>query len=103
RVEAARAAANPPTETSTQSTKPLLPNFTLNLPPVDDHDLLPALRDKKLLIKSQPPSNSEPLLPIFLYLLVPILLFAGLWIMLRRTRDQFLGGGILSGFSKSPA
>jgi cell division protease FtsH len=102
-VSAEQAAGEPASATSAQSTKPLLPNFTLNLPPVDDHDLLPFLREKKLLIKAQPPSNSETLLAIFLYLLVPILLFAGLWIMLRRTRDQFLGGGILSGFSKSPA
>ena len=40
---------------------------------------------------------------LVVYLFVPLLLFAGLWIMMRRTRDQFLGGGILSGFSKSPA
>ena len=78
-------------------------NFTLNLPPVEDRDLLPLLRDKKLLIKAQPPSNSDLLITVFLYLLVPLLLFTGLWMMLRRTRDQFMGGGILSGFSKSPA
>ncbi|MEX0714176.1 MAG: ATP-dependent metallopeptidase FtsH/Yme1/Tma family protein, partial [Pirellulales bacterium] len=40
---------------------------------------------------------------ILLYIAVPVLLLLGMWIMLRRTRDQFLGGGILSGFSKSPA
>jgi cell division protease FtsH len=40
---------------------------------------------------------------MLVYLLVTVGLFAGLWIMLRRTRDQVLGGGILSGFAKSPA
>ncbi len=40
---------------------------------------------------------------ILISLLVPLLLFIGLWVMFRRARDQFLGGGILSGFSKSPA
>jgi cell division protease FtsH len=40
---------------------------------------------------------------IALYLGTPIVLFALLWFMMRRARDQFLGGGILSGFSKSPA
>jgi cell division protease FtsH len=32
-----------------------------------------------------------------------VALIAGLWFMFRRTRDQMLGGGLLSGFSKSPA
>jgi cell division protease FtsH len=40
---------------------------------------------------------------VALYLGTPIVLFVLLWIMMRRARDQFLGGGILSGFSKSPA
>ena len=104
-VPAAKAAGESTGESAAQATKHdrLLQNFTLNLPPVDDRELLPMLRKKKLLIKAQPPSNSDTMLAIFLYLLVPLLLFVGLWIMFRRARDQFMGGGILSGFSKSPA
>ena len=34
---------------------------------------------------------------------LPILLLIFLYIMFRRTRDQFLGGGFLSAFSRSPA
>ncbi len=49
---------------------------------------------------SEPSDNTGLLL--VLYLLVPLLLFAGLWFMFRRARDQ-LGGGLLSGFIKSPA
>ncbi len=37
------------------------------------------------------------------YLVVTGLVLAAFWFMLRRTRDQVLGGGILSGFSRSPA
>ncbi|MBN2475708.1 MAG: ATP-dependent zinc metalloprotease FtsH [Pirellulales bacterium] len=37
------------------------------------------------------------------YLLVTVGLFAVVWFMFRRARDQFLGGGMLAGFSKSPA
>jgi len=37
------------------------------------------------------------------YMIVTVLFFVGMWIMFRRARDQFMGGGILSGFSKSPA
>ncbi|RIK84039.1 MAG: cell division protein FtsH [Planctomycetota bacterium] len=40
---------------------------------------------------------------MFVYLFVTILLFAGLWMMWRRTRDQFMGGGFLSSFGRSPA
>ncbi len=41
---------------------------------------------------------------IFIYLFVSILLFFAVITMFRRARDQFMGGGgILSGFSKSPA
>ena len=48
------------------------------------------------------PSDSTGLL-LVVYLLVTVLLFGGLWFMMRRARDQFLGGGVLAGFSKSPA
>ncbi len=36
------------------------------------------------------------------YLLVTVALFAGVWFLFRRARDSF-GGGLMSGFSKSPA
>lgn len=36
-------------------------------------------------------------------ILIVILLFVALWFMFRRARDQMLGGGLMSGFSKSPA
>ncbi len=50
---------------------------------------------------AEPPDNTGLLFAI--YLIVMIGLFAGVWFMFRRTRDQMLGGGVLSGFSKSPA
>ena len=58
---------------------------------------------KGVIIHSRVPENSNTFL--FIYLVVPLLLVAGLWwFMIRRTRDQLMGGGgILSGFSKSPA
>ncbi len=48
-------------------------------------------------------SNSAVIFTLFLYLLVPIGLVIFLWFMFRRTREQMMGGGFLSGFSKSPA
>ncbi len=50
---------------------------------------------------AEEPSDNTGLL-LLVYLLVPILLLGGFWLIFRRTRDQ-LGGGILGGFSKSPA
>ncbi len=50
--------------------------------------------------------STEPTL-FMIYLLVgvgiPLLLFVFLWTSFRRTREQLMGGGFLSGFSKSPA
>ncbi|MCA9264079.1 MAG: ATP-dependent zinc metalloprotease FtsH [Planctomycetales bacterium] len=39
----------------------------------------------------------------FLTIIIPLILLFVLWSMFRRTRDQLMGGGFLSGFSKSPA
>ena len=50
---------------------------------------------------SDPPDNTGMLLIV--YLLVTLALFAGVWFLIRRTRDQVMGGGLLAGFSKSPA
>ena len=50
---------------------------------------------------SEPVDNSGWLLASFV--LVPIVLFAVMWFMLRRTRDSIFSGGMLGGFSKSPA
>jgi len=40
---------------------------------------------------------------MLLVYLTPLALVVVMWLMFRRARDQFLGGGILSGFNKSPA
>ncbi|HEX7447481.1 MAG TPA: ATP-dependent zinc metalloprotease FtsH [Pirellulales bacterium] len=47
-------------------------------------------------------SNNE-LMYLMFYLAMPLMLFGLMWFMFRRARDQFLGGGLLSGFNKSPA
>ncbi|MFT7640156.1 MAG: cell division protease FtsH [Pirellulaceae bacterium] len=44
--------------------------------------------------------------PFFFYLLFfafPLIIMVFFWISMRRSRDQMMGGGFLSGFSKSPA
>jgi cell division protease FtsH len=50
---------------------------------------------------TEPSDNTGAILLV--YLLVTVALFAGVWFMFRRARDQFLGGGLMAGFGKSPA
>lgn len=50
---------------------------------------------------TEPSDNTGYMLGV--YLLVTVLLFGAIWVMFRRTRDQVLGGGLLTGFAKSPA
>ncbi len=52
--------------------------------------------------KATQPADNTVWLSV-LYLAVTVGLFVGLWLMFRRARDQVFGGGILSGFIKSPA
>ena len=82
--------------------EPLQQNFTVIVPPVENRELLNTLLAKGVQVKADAPSDGN-FIYLMVYLFVPILLLVGLWMMLRRTRDQFLGGGILSGFTKSPA
>lgn len=82
--------------------EPLQQNFSVIVPPVENRVLLDTLLSKGVLTKAEAQSDSN-FIYLMVYLFVPLLLLGGLWMMLRRTRDQFLGGGILSGFTKSPA
>ncbi len=88
-----------------QSKPATLPKkFFTVVPPyvLDDPEFDKLLREKLgANYSAVEPSDNTGLL-LVLYLLVPLLLFAGLWFMFRRARDQ-LGGGLLSGFIKSPA
>jgi len=79
--------------------------FVCEVPP-------PALADSKLdqellaelgaNYKATEPADNTIWLSV-VYLAVTVGLFVGLWVMFRRARDQVFGGGILSGFIKSPA
>ena len=74
-----------------------IPTFVLQDPAIDA-----LLRSKVKDYSAEEPTDNTGML-LAVYLFVTILLFAGVWFMFRRTRDQVLGGGLLSGFSKSPA
>lgn len=61
------------------------------------------LADKGVYRENVEESNSTSILIMVVYLMLPIALIVFLFIMFRRTRDQLMGGGFLSGFSKSTA
>jgi cell division protease FtsH len=72
----------------------------------EDRELTEELKRQAIsngLVWNVVPANDDTFLILLVYLFVPMLLLFGLWMMIRRARDQFMGGGILSGFSKSPA
>ena len=76
--------------------------FRVILSPLVGEDLDKELLEHGVRVEAAHSTDSAGLL-LIVYLVVTVLLFAGVWMMFRRARDQFMGGGILSGFSKSPA
>jgi len=68
-----------------------------------DRGELTALLDKHTHWAYQEATDNSALFLGLMSIALPILLLVFLWIMFRRTRDQLMGGGFLSGFTKSPA
>jgi len=61
------------------------------------------LREKNVSIENVVETDNSQVYILLLYLLLPLAILGFFFFMLRRTRDQIMGGGFLSGFSKSPA
>jgi cell division protease FtsH len=80
----------------------LQPEFSVEMSPYTSEDMDRELLAKGVQIKSQRTSDGTGLL-VIAYLVGTVLIFGFVWVMFRRARDQFMGGGILGGFSKSPA
>ena len=76
----------------------MLPPYPL----VDNHldELLRAKLGRNYSV-SEPTDN--PVLAFVAYAFLFGLVLLAVWMILRRARDQVLGGGLLSGFMKSPA
>jgi cell division protease FtsH len=84
------------------SSAKLLKEFVVTLSPLVGEDLDKLLLDKGVQVKAHRQGDYTGLM-MTAWLAVTVLLFVFMWTMFRRTRDQFLGGGIFSGFAKSPA
>jgi cell division protease FtsH len=84
--------------------------YTVLSPLVDggklDEELVEALvaegKGNAVPYASKKPTDSSVMVVLFYAALTVVAIAAG-WLMLRRAREQILGGGILSGFAKSPA
>lgn len=53
--------------------------------------------------KFSPPDNTAAILNLLILVGLPLAIFFFIFMMIRRTRNDMMGGGFLSGFSKSPA
>lgn len=69
----------------------------------EKQDLEVALREQHVERGDLAESENALFLYYTIMILLPVGLFIFLWIMFRRTRDQLMGGGFLTGFTKSPA
>jgi cell division protease FtsH len=76
-------------------------DFAVEISPYAEN-LDKELLDKGVKVRSLPGTDGTGLL-IIAYLVGTFLIFGLMWMMFRRARDQFMGGGILGGFAKSPA
>lgn len=82
--------------------KKLHENFTVFLSPLVGEDLDKLLLAKGVTIKAQPPGDSANLL-MLVWIGLTVLFLVFMWSNMRRARDQIMGGGMFSGFAKSPA
>jgi cell division protease FtsH len=82
--------------------EPAMVRFSCTLPPQVGESLLAELEAKKVEIKSEDLAEYDNLF-MMASMAALVLLFFFAWTMIRRTRDQMLGGGMLGGVVKSPA
>ncbi len=76
--------------------------FQVQLPPIVGEEQNALFLEKIPQYDGREVPDSASTLMI-VWLVVTVLLFVGVWMMMRRTREQFMGGGLFSGFTKSPA
>jgi cell division protease FtsH len=80
-------------------------HFRVNLPRSDQarNDLIQLLEEKQVQIDNKSSTDTVMMTIWLIATFLPLGLLLFFWISYRRSRSEFLGGGFLSGFSKSPA
>ena len=85
--------------------QPLKKKFSIAIPTTEEgRKKLTDLLDANQVVISYRRSDQEmQSFWLMALLFLPILMFVFIWFQFRKTRDQLVGGGFLSGFSRSPA
>ncbi|MCO8121081.1 ATP-dependent zinc metalloprotease FtsH [Stieleria sp. TO1_6] len=78
-------------------------NFNISLDPQSSARLEGELIDAKVPYDFQAPDNTRELVNLLIFIGLPLAVFLFVFMMIRRTRNDMMGGGFLSGFGKSPA
>jgi cell division protease FtsH len=78
--------------------------FYVTLPPGDSFrvELNKRLEESGAIVSAQSTDTTQSLMMFFMFAL-PLIVIITIWMLYRRTRDQIVGGGFLSSFSRSTA
>ncbi len=87
---------------STGKDEKQIQRFSCTLPDQVGEDWLKELEAKRVEIRAEDPASYDDLFMIVSLAGLALLFFFG-WTMIRRTREQMMGGGVLGGVTKSPA
>ncbi|MEM6472401.1 MAG: ATP-dependent zinc metalloprotease FtsH, partial [Planctomycetota bacterium] len=77
--------------------------FNYSLDPQSSARLETDLRDAGVTYAFAPKNRTGELINLLVFIGLPLLVFFFVFMMIRRTRNDIMGGGFLSGFGKSPA
>jgi cell division protease FtsH len=94
-----------PTQDSQGKPQKLKKHFRVTLPRSDQarSDLLAKLLARDVQVANQASGDTVMMTLTLITIALTVGLFIFFWLSYRRSRDQFMGGGFLSGFSKSTA
>ncbi len=94
-----------PTQDSQGKPQQLKKYFRVTLPRSDQarSDLLAKLLARNVQVANQASGDTAMITMMLITVALTVGLFIFFWLSYRRSRDQFMGGGFLSGFSKSTA
>lgn len=79
--------------------------FIVDLPPYVnmDNKLVSFLEEHKVVVQAEPPSGDPTPSLLIMGMVLSIGLFVFVWFSMRRAQAQMMGGGFLTGFTRSPA
>ncbi|WP_182868890.1 ATP-dependent zinc metalloprotease FtsH [Stieleria mannarensis] len=77
--------------------------FNISLDPQSSSRIEGMLVDADIPYDFQAPDNTRELVNLLIFIGLPLAVFLFVFMMIRRTRNDIMGGGFLSGFGKSPA